>query len=142
MYLFYTWYFVSNAGLCFYLDTCDNFSIGLYKCEHFTEGCPSTWHEQYACEFHKIDFKINLVSLVIYWYDNASVICRASSVMSLRLFLPLGQYFPNLKVYSTMQELLTICCYYITQPLLQKERDFDEENVKLPFEKYSLFSLL
>nr|XP_022305965.1 uncharacterized protein LOC111112627 isoform X3 [Crassostrea virginica] len=37
-----------SPGLCPYLDTSNNYRIGLYECDHFPEGCPNTWDEPYA----------------------------------------------------------------------------------------------
>lgn len=47
-----------KTGLCPYLDTWNNFSIGFYGCEHFMKGCPTTWNEPLSCEFHKIEFSM------------------------------------------------------------------------------------
>lgn len=68
---------VPNTGLCFYLDTFDNFSIGLYGCRHFSEGCPSTRHEPYECEYHNF-CKRNRANQVINWHGYPSVIRHAS----------------------------------------------------------------
>lgn len=61
-------------------------------------------HMHVSFKFHKVDSKITeslLWSITIYYYGNVSVICCVSSVISLHLFQLLGQYLPNLNMFST-----------------------------------------